>query len=236
MLHALLLLIAVQAEPVRVVALPLRDDGAGPELTNAATSLTAVALSKVPGWSVLSGDDVKASADVEAQKQLLGCDEAGCLAEIAQALGADRIVHGNVARLGQSVVVTLSLFDAKNGASLGRESVQARDEATLPHELEAAVQRLSATDGRAASGSSAEGGVDWLLVGGLAGVGVGAVAAGAGTLLNFGARDVLASATSSGADKTDAAGARPLWGALAVGGAVVALAGVAVAGASFVVE
>ncbi len=239
MLSFVVLLAAASPAPppsggaLRVVALPLRDDGAGPGITNAATSLTAVALSKVQGFNVLSGDDVRAAADVDAQKQLVGCDEAGCLAEIAEALGADRIVHGNVARLGDTIVVTLSLFDAKKGVALGRGTVQARDEADLPADLDAAVQRLVGGGG-ATVRSSAAGAVDWLLVGGLAGAGVGVLIAGAGAGLSWADRGTLTDPATSGDAKASAQASRPTWGVVAVAGAVVTVAGLAAAAVSFV--
>lgn len=222
---------------LRVVALPLRDDGAGPELTNTATSLTAVALSRVAGFDVLSGDDVKAAADVEAQRQMLGCDESGCLAEIAEALGADRLVHGSVARLGGTVVVTLSFFDARSSVALGREVVQAGDDSALPAEIERAVARLTgATRGSSSSSSSSSSTGTWLLVGGAAGTLAGGVLAATGSLLSLEARGVLGNQTSSGADKSDALAARPLWSGLAVGGLALAVVGLGVAGAGLVVE
>ena len=41
------------------------------------------------------------------------------LAEVAQALGADVLVHGSVGRYGALYAVNLSLFDAKAGGAVG---------------------------------------------------------------------------------------------------------------------
>jgi len=215
----------------RVVALPLVDDGAGPELTNTATSLTAVSLSRVPGLNVLSGDDVSAAADVEAQRQMLGCSEASCLAEIAAALGADRMVHGRVGRLGETVVITLSLFDVRSSSALGREVVQSKDVSSLPDDIDRAVRSLTADTAAVETGGPSP-----LLIGGAVGVGVGGLAAGLGSVFALAARDTLANASSTGQEKTEAANARPLWAILTLGGATVAVAGAGLAVAGLVVE
>ena len=216
----------------RVVALPLVDDGAGAELTNTASSLVAVSLSRIPGLSVLSGDDVRAAADLDAQKQMLGCAETSCLAEIAAALGADRMVHGRVGRLGTTVVVTLSMFDAKASNALGREVVQSNDVSTLPAEIDDAVRRL--TGGPAAAVEDA--GPGMLLIAGGATAVVGAAVAGVGALGALGAVGALESTTTTGKEKTDAEASRPLWTMTTIGGLAIATIGVGVAVAGVVME
>jgi hypothetical protein len=65
---------------------------------------------------------------------MLGCSEAGCMAEIGGALGADRVVHGSLGLVGESLVVNLSALDPKRGqaaASVSERLRGARDEAFL---------------------------------------------------------------------------------------------------------
>lgn len=63
-------------------------------------------LRKLRGASVISLDEVKALLELEADRQTLGCTEGeSCLAEIAEALGADALIVGSVSTFsGQSVL------------------------------------------------------------------------------------------------------------------------------------
>jgi len=91
-------------------------------------------LRKRPGLQVVSDADVAAALGVERRKQMLGCTDASCFAEIGGALGVDRIVHGSVGRVGGSLVVNLSSVDARKGtpvASVSERLQSASDEAFL---------------------------------------------------------------------------------------------------------
>lgn len=92
------------------------------------TSTIAVSVAKRPKLNVLTGDDVKKIAEVEADKQVLGCDPSAtsCLAEIAGAMGADLVLYGDVGRLGELYVLNLNLFDAGQATAVGRRSVNTK--------------------------------------------------------------------------------------------------------------
>lgn len=61
--------------------------------------------------SVVAGRDIKAMLSFEERKQMLGCTDESCMAEIGGALGADRIVVSSVTRVGPDWVLTLKLID-----------------------------------------------------------------------------------------------------------------------------
>jgi hypothetical protein len=95
---------------------------------------------------VLSDADVAALLGVEKRKQLLtGCSDTGCLAEIGGALGADRVIHGSVGRMGASLLVNITSLDARKARSAASvsERLRAGDEAFLDA-LPAMVDRLLA--------------------------------------------------------------------------------------------
>jgi hypothetical protein len=98
-----------------------------------------------PGVSVLAESDVAALLGVEKKRQIVtGCSDSGCLAELGGALGADRVVHGSVGRVGSSLVVTISSLDAPRSrtvASVSERLKGAGDEAFLDA-LPAMVDRL----------------------------------------------------------------------------------------------
>ena len=51
------------------------------------------------GFQVITPTDIGAALGLERQKHILGCTESSCLAEIGGAMGADYIVHGEMAAL-----------------------------------------------------------------------------------------------------------------------------------------
>jgi hypothetical protein len=83
-------------------------------------------LRRRPGISVLTQADVAALLGVEKTRQMLGCTESGCVAEIGGALGADRVVHGSVGRIGESLVVNLSALDPKRATAAASVSERLR--------------------------------------------------------------------------------------------------------------
>jgi hypothetical protein len=74
------------------------------------------------GASVLSPREVSAVLELERNRQMLGCaeSEAACLTEIAQALGADAVLVGDLARLETRLQATLRLVSATDASALAR--------------------------------------------------------------------------------------------------------------------
>jgi len=77
------------------------------------TETLAGELRQQSGADVLTARDVGGALSLERQKQLLGCQSDSCMAEIAGAVGAERFVSGEVAQLGESLIVQVRLLDAK---------------------------------------------------------------------------------------------------------------------------
>ncbi len=63
---------------------------------------------------VIAGRDLAAILDYEAQKQLLGCDDSSCFAELGGAIGADKLVVAQVGKLGDTYVVNIKMIDVRN--------------------------------------------------------------------------------------------------------------------------
>lgn len=141
------------ARTLTVVVLPLNALGeVGKESARMYTEALAGELRRRPGTSVLTDSDIAALLGVEKRKQVLtGCSDAGCLAEVGGALGADRVIHGTVGRLGGSLLVNLASLDARKarGVASVSERLKAGDEAFLDA-LPAMVDRLLAEPAPAA--------------------------------------------------------------------------------------
>jgi hypothetical protein len=63
---------------------------------------------------------------VEKTKQVLGCADERCAIQVGTELDADRIVHGSLGRIGDSLVVNLSAVDPRKVATPGSASRRLR--------------------------------------------------------------------------------------------------------------
>lgn len=167
--------------------------GGGVEAADAELVAGLVSQSLAVGdyLEVVSADDIRRLADLEAQRQALGCDQSSCLAEIAGALGARYVVFGRMGKLGEVLLVQLNLFDAEAARAIAREDVRVASLSDVPAAIDPAVRRLAGPllpkDARALSSPSPsgepEGGgllsTTLLVAGGVvAGLGVAALAVG----------------------------------------------------------
>lgn len=147
------------ARLLKLVLLPLSPKGDVKRETVAVfDEALAGELRRRPGVSVLTESDVAALLGVEKKRQILsGCSDSGCLAELGGALGADRVVHGSVGRVGSSLVVTISSLDAPKSrtvASVSERLKGAGDEAFLDA-LPAMVDKLLSEPVRPATSPAA---------------------------------------------------------------------------------
>jgi hypothetical protein len=112
---------------LKIVLLPLAALGGVPgETAQLLGDALAGELRRRAGVSVLTPADVSALLGVEKTRQMLGCTDSGCMAEIGGALGADRVVHGSLGRVGGSLVVNLSALDPKRAAAAASVSERLR--------------------------------------------------------------------------------------------------------------
>jgi len=107
-------------------------------------SLMLVELSKQPGLDVISASDVKRLAELEGEKQSMGCVDSSCLAELAGAMGARYVVFGDVGQLGSLIILNLNLFDSSKATAVNRTTVQSNGVEDLPSKLAAGLRELTA--------------------------------------------------------------------------------------------
>ena len=212
---------------VRVLVLDFKHVGVSEGEATLLRDAAASRLGKDEKLEVISAGEMKTLVDVEASKQSIGdCDPASaqaCLAEIAGALGADYVVAGNVGKLGDSVVINVSLLDSKTAEAVARDTITAPtlDDALVS--LGGSMDKLAdALRARLDTPSVSP----TLLVGGaLAGVGV--VVGGVGGVWSAMSEYTLESRDGKPADKQTALDNRALsLGALGVGVGLVVAGGV----------
>ncbi len=99
------------------------------------------------GFQVITATDIETVLGVEKQRQLMGCGESSCLAELGGAMGADYIVHGELGSVGHNTAVTLTVNDNRGqGVNQIADVVKSQDvEAILDalgHDVGKLVQPL----------------------------------------------------------------------------------------------
>jgi hypothetical protein len=152
-LPVLLALLAAAPAPAagqkpKLAILDLAANGASRELASAAGGVVASELDRLGVFKVITSDAIRDLLAFEKQRQMLGCTEAGCVAEVGGALGADYLVSGKVSRLAatkdapEGFALELTLSSVKKGQREGSVVENARSEAELIGKAGRAAQRL----------------------------------------------------------------------------------------------
>jgi hypothetical protein len=113
---------AAGTQKQRLAVLELKAEGASAELATTLSQVVAEQAGKTPGFEAISQAEISAMLNVQRQKQLLGCADESCLAEIGGALGAKLVLSGTLGKLGDSYVLSLQLLDTHKGKIQSRES------------------------------------------------------------------------------------------------------------------
>jgi hypothetical protein len=125
-----------------VLVLDLQGVGVAAEDARLITGAVAALVGENPQLDVVTGADMRQLVDISAAKQKIGCDDTGCLAELAGALDATFIISGDVGRLGTAWLVNLSLFDAAQAKSAARVSAEVENLEVMPQSLRPTVNTL----------------------------------------------------------------------------------------------
>jgi hypothetical protein len=104
---------------------------------------------KLRGVKTITQREISALLGAERQRQLLGCSEAesACSIEIANALGTDGILIGDIARTGDRFQINLKILSAKNGRTLALYADRASADEMIDT-LSTAGKELSAALGK----------------------------------------------------------------------------------------
>jgi hypothetical protein len=129
---------ASQRRIVRIAVTDLELGGVDERAGRIVSDTLVAEMRKLQRASVISFDEVRAMLDLEAEKASMGCDEeSSCLAEIADALGADALIVGSVSKVGDEVLVALKRIDQAEARAA--QTVTERLPADAPVELLLAI-------------------------------------------------------------------------------------------------
>ncbi len=107
---------------LRVVIMDLEvGDGIDKGVARIVADNVVVEVRKVDGLSVVGMAEVRAMLAAESDRQIMGCAEGvSCLAEIADALGADILMTGAISRLDGGSVLSMRRIDQTRAAVVGQ--------------------------------------------------------------------------------------------------------------------
>ena len=102
-----------------------------PKSIEGLSTLVASELSRHERVEVTSGADLRAMIGFDRERQLLGCTETSCLAEIGGALGVDYLLSPEVSQIGGVWLLTLSLLDVGKAKATKRITKRCDEEKGL---------------------------------------------------------------------------------------------------------
>lgn len=112
----------------KVAVMPLSGERVPVATRRLLDELVVTALAEVGGYAVISTADVQAMLGYEKLKDAVGCDDVACFAEVGGALGAEFLLAGQVGPLGDELIVSLRMIEARN------HTVAFRGQAKVPNQ------------------------------------------------------------------------------------------------------
>ncbi len=124
---------AARADSNAVAVLDIQGTGVAPELLPTLTEILTAELAAMRRYKVIAGRDIQSMLGFEKQKDVLGCTDAACLAEIGGALGVDRIVASHIGVVGSTYVVNIKLINIRMADTEARvyETVRGEQDALI---------------------------------------------------------------------------------------------------------
>ena len=110
---------------IEKIAIPnISGTGVDADAVEVLSGVAVDAASLASRFSIVGASDIEAMIGFENQKELLGCDDMACYAEIGGSLGVDAILSIRVGRLGGTYRATASLIDIRHSRPLVRASAK----------------------------------------------------------------------------------------------------------------
>jgi hypothetical protein len=110
------------ARPKLIVLDLVAGEGIEAAAVSSLTATVAAEAARRAVFEVISSREVASMLGLERQRALLGCspDGASCLSELSGALGAELMLTGTIARLGDAWTLTLQTIDLRSSRNIGR--------------------------------------------------------------------------------------------------------------------
>ena len=130
----------------RIAVLDIRPHGAvSQDIAQGVTAVTVLDIRRRAAPAMVVGaDEIRTMVGFEHEKELLGCTEGSCIAEIGGALGAERLVLGSLSHFGDNYVLDLRLLDSRTAKVVAEGSARFKEEGALPDAVAQSVAELFA--------------------------------------------------------------------------------------------
>lgn len=133
------------ADKPKLAVLDVQAIGVEPEQAAALGEAITQQLSKRGFFEVISSSDIRTLLGVERQKQLLGCGDSSCTAELSGALGARFVLQSSLTKLGDSLQLSVQMLDSGKAQTVARSVRLGRDAKQLADMLPWALAEATAT-------------------------------------------------------------------------------------------
>ncbi|MDQ3265138.1 MAG: hypothetical protein M3Y59_16020 [Myxococcota bacterium] len=133
----------VRTEPLKIAAPGLTAVGLTAELSGYYAEHLAQKLA-FQGLRIVTAREIQALVGHERQRQLLGCTDEQCVADIAGALGADALLLGDVARVGGTLNFNLRILSSRDAERLAAFSARVDGEDAVLTTLDRAAELMAA--------------------------------------------------------------------------------------------
>ena len=117
--------------PDTVAVLPFASAVLATPTLRALNDLLVVTMDQLSTYDIISPSDVDSVLGAEALKDAVGCDDVRCANDIAGALGCRYVLSGSITKLGDQVMVTLSLMDTRAVRAVSRAQAKVPDDENL---------------------------------------------------------------------------------------------------------
>lgn len=140
---------AAEKKP-KLAVLDFVANGATKELTSAVTSNAANEIDRLGVFQIITAEAIRDMLAFEKQRQMMGCADTGCIAEIGGALGVDYIVSGKVTRIAaaaglpETFNIDMTLSNVRKAQREGSVVEAASSEGELLRKVGRATQKLVA--------------------------------------------------------------------------------------------
>lgn len=92
-------------------------EGLNDKIAATVTEQVVAEVRRTTQAQVVTQDDIKSTLSLEEQKQMVGCSNESCMAEVGGALGVDHMITGSIGKVGESWIVVLKLMNVKKVAT-----------------------------------------------------------------------------------------------------------------------
>ena len=127
MMVSLMGALLLAAAPMKIAMSPIQvGEGLNDKIAATVAEQIVAEIRRTTEAQVVAPDDIKATLSLEEQKQMVGCSNESCMAEVGGALGVDHMITGSIGKVGESWIVVLKLMNVKKVVNEGQSDRRLR--------------------------------------------------------------------------------------------------------------